>query len=373
MSKFILGIDGGGTKTRAAIVDEGGSLLGTGKGGGSNYDDVGTEAAQTNIGATVAAAWEDAGLAPHPFDAVFLGMAGVVSPTDQGIIHQIAMNLELASADCVGVDHDCRVALAGGLSGRPGIVQIAGTGSSCFGINEAGERWMAGGWGELISDEGSSYWLGVQAMIRAVRAYDGREGPTILLERVLDHLKLGSVNDIMHRLYSQGVTRAEIARLAPAVIEAARQGDWAAQDLVQRGVSDLADCVLAVAKQLGMGDAPELALVGGLMNAVDVFVSPLKEAVWERLPGCSIQRPERVFAGLGDARRPTGATGRGRPAGRGRVACKHLALRRTTLDSARSGAKPDNIPTQQHDNPSDGKPVHCDRWALYHMMMLPVT
>jgi glucosamine kinase len=292
MSKFILGIDGGGTKTRAVIVDEGGGLLGAGVGCGSNYDDIGPEAAQANIGATVRAAWEDAGLAPRPFDAAFLGMAGVVSPTDRGIIHQIAMNLELAPANCVEVDHDCRVALAGGLSGRPGIVQIAGTGSSCFGINAAGERWMAGGWGELISDEGSSYWLGVQAMIRAVRAYDGREGPTILLERVLDHLKLGGMNEIMHRLYSQGMTRAEIAQLAPSVIEAARQGDQAAQELVQRGVSDLADCVQAVARRLGMGDAPELALVGGLMNAVDVFVAPLKAAVWERLPGCSIQRPE---------------------------------------------------------------------------------
>lgn len=151
--------------------------------------------------------------------------------------------------------------------------------------------WPEGG-GDLIGDEGSSYWLGVQAMIRAVRAYDGREGPTLLLDRVLDHLNLEGVEEIMHRLYGQGVTRAEIARLAPDVIEAVRLGDWAAHELVQTAVNDLADCVLAVAERLGMGDAPELVLVGGLMNAVDAFVAPLKEAVWERLPGCSIHRPE---------------------------------------------------------------------------------
>jgi N-acetylglucosamine kinase-like BadF-type ATPase len=111
-------------------------------------------------------------------------MAGVVSPTDRAIMANIAQSLTLAPADRVGVDHDCRIALAGGLSGRPGMVQIAGTGSSTFGVNASGESWRAGGWGQLISDEGSGYWLGVQAMQTAVRAFDGRLPPTLLLRKV---------------------------------------------------------------------------------------------------------------------------------------------------------------------------------------------
>jgi len=250
MKKYILGIDGGGTKTRAAILDEGGHLLGTGIGGPSNYDDIGAKVAQKNIGATVEAAWKSAGIRPQPFGAAFLGVAGVVSPTDRQIIHQIAMNLKLASPNKVGVDHDCRVALAGGLTGRPGIVLIAGTGSSCFGMNEKGDGWRSGGWGELISDEGSSYWLGVQAMIMTVRAYDGRGKATVLFDRVMQQLKLEHINEVMHHLYSKGMTRPEIAKLATIVIEAARAGDQVAQQLIQQAVDDLVDCVLAVAKYI---------------------------------------------------------------------------------------------------------------------------
>jgi N-acetylglucosamine kinase-like BadF-type ATPase len=107
-----------------------------------------------------------------PCDGVFFGMAGVVSTADQAIVHDIARSLGLGGA--VQVDHDIRIALAGGLSGRPGIALIAGTGSSCFGINAAGERWQAGGWGHLISDEGSSYWFGWNAIRLAAGACDGR-------------------------------------------------------------------------------------------------------------------------------------------------------------------------------------------------------
>jgi N-acetylglucosamine kinase-like BadF-type ATPase len=293
MSRYVLGVDGGGTKTHVVIVDEGGCLCGTGLGGPSNYDDVGVAAARAGIGQAVDAARQAAGLAPAPFTAAFLGMAGVVSPQDRDVIRGIAQDLELAPPERVGVDHDCRVALAGGLTGRPGIVLIAGTGSSCYGRNAAGEDWRAGGWGHLISDEGSSYWLGVQAMQLAVRAFDGRSGPTPVMDRVYHQLGLAHMNGIMHHLYVAGMSRAEIASLAPLVIDAARGGDPASLALIQRGTQDLADCVLAVARRLDLADGPcELVLVGGLFRAGDIFVQPLREAVWERLPHCRITFPE---------------------------------------------------------------------------------
>ncbi len=89
MKKYILGIDGGGTKTRAAILDEGGHLLGTGIGGPSNYDDIGAKVAQKNIGATVEAAWKSAGIRPQPFGAAFLGVAGGGGTTPRPNLHPI--------------------------------------------------------------------------------------------------------------------------------------------------------------------------------------------------------------------------------------------------------------------------------------------
>jgi N-acetylglucosamine kinase-like BadF-type ATPase len=289
MTRYVLGIDGGGTKTQAVVVDDRGQLCGTGLGGPSNYDDVGVDITQASIWHSVDAARRVAGLPQAPFAAAFMGMAGVVSPTDRAVIHEIAQNLALASPQTTGVDHDCRIALAGGLTGRPGIVQIAGTGSSTFGLNAAGEGWRSGGWGQLISDEGSSYWLGVEAMRAAVSAFDGRIENTALLEKVQTHLELAHINDIMHRIYITGLSRAEVAALAPLVIEAAREGDVVALALIDRGAQELAACVLAVAHRLGFTTGScELAMVGGLFRAGDIFVQPFKNAVLSKLPHCRV-------------------------------------------------------------------------------------
>ncbi|MDY7076203.1 MAG: BadF/BadG/BcrA/BcrD ATPase family protein, partial [Chloroflexota bacterium] len=291
MTRYVLGIDGGGTKTQAVILNDEGEICGAGTGGISNYDDVGVVTARMHIGQTVDIARDAAGLPAAPFDAAFLGLAGVASATDRGIVRGIAQDLQLAPDALVGVDHDIRIALAGGLSGRPGIVQIAGTGSSCYGRNEAGDHWRSGGWGPLISDEGSGYWLGVEAMRAATRASDGRSQPTTLLEAVLARLELPHIDDIMRHIYMEGISRAETAALGSLVIEAARAGDEVALEIIGRGSQAMADCILAVARHLDFGEC-ELALTGGVFQAGDVVVQPLREAVLERLPRCRITLAE---------------------------------------------------------------------------------
>ena len=241
MTRYVLGIDGGATKTLAAIADEAGRVCGIGAGGPSNVDDIGTDWARANIAQAVAAARVDAGLGAAPFDAAFLGLAGIVAPADRAVVHGIAAGLRLALPERVGVDHDCRIALAGGLSGRPGIVVIAGTGSSCYGRTGAGADWRAGGWGSLIGDEGSGYWLGWQALRSAVRAYDGRGPATRLEADVRRVLGLPDMNAIMHRLYVDELSRAEIAALAPLLLAAARADDPPALALLRGGCADLAD------------------------------------------------------------------------------------------------------------------------------------
>jgi N-acetylglucosamine kinase-like BadF-type ATPase len=225
--------------------------------------------------------------------AVFLGMAGVVSAEDHAIIHGIAERLRLAPPGSVGVDHDCRIALAGGLSGRPGIVLIVGTGSSCYGRNAAGEGWMTGGRGHLIADEGSGYWLGIQAMRAAVMAHDGRLGDTLLLPAVLNALGIRHMDEVLHRLYVVGMSRAEIATLGPLVIEAARAGDATALDLLALGAEELARCVWAAARHLGMDQEPvSVCAVGGIVQAGPIVTAGLHRAVGNRLPAALIQDAE---------------------------------------------------------------------------------
>lgn len=289
----VLGIDGGATKTHAIIMDETGTVLGEGFGGVGNYTVVGADGAQQSFADAVAAARAAAGLDDAPFDAAFLGLASVVSATDHTIIRRIAASLNLAAPENVGVDHDCSIALAGGLSGRPGIVQICGTGSSTFGMNATGEGWRVGGWGRTISDEGSAYWMGVEAMRAAVRAYDGRDPKTVLLDEVLDFLQIPHIDYIYQPLYVEGMSKTEIAKLAPRVIKAAADGDAKAQAIIHTGMELVAECVEAAARKVGLLGAPiELALVGGIFNAGEITVGALREAVTQRVDDCTLVRPE---------------------------------------------------------------------------------
>ena len=290
MKRTFLGVDGGGTKTHVAICDETGLVLGTGLAGASGIDSAGPAAAAITIGAAVEAARRQAGLPHTPFAGVFFGMAGVVSEADRDIVRAIAAQLQLSAA--VGVDHDIRISLAGGLSGRPGVALIAGTGSSCFGLNAAGERWQSGGWGHLISDEGSSYWFGWNAIRLAMGAYDGRWHSS-LLEPVKQRLGLQEMTDMHYRLYTQGISKAEIAALAPLVMAAAAGGDELAQVLIRQGMGELAQMVAAVARHLGWeATGCEVTLTGGLWQAGETVLTPLRGALDALSPGARIVMPE---------------------------------------------------------------------------------
>jgi N-acetylglucosamine kinase-like BadF-type ATPase len=293
MSGYVLGIDGGGTKTHAVIMDSAGRLRGSGYGGASNYDHAGIAGARHAIATAVAQARLAAGIDDAPPAAAFLGMAGVVSDDDRATIRAIATDLALAPAERTGIDHDCRIALAGGLSGRPGIVQIAGTGSACFGMNAAGEAWRAGGWGHLLADEGSSYWLGLAALQALVRAHDGRAAPGELTTQVRAHLGLADMNDIMRRVYVGDMGPGAIAALAPLVVAAAQRGEPLAVHLLERAADELVDCIAAVARRLGLDRGPcELALVGGLFAAGTALTAPLARRLAGVLPECRMLAAE---------------------------------------------------------------------------------
>ncbi len=292
--KYVLGVDGGGTKTYASIVSVCGRLISSGSAGPSNYHDSGIEATKHSLACAIDIAIKQSELEEVKFEAAFLGMAGVVSQADRSVIQRIAKDLELPLNERLGIDHDCRIALAGGLCGRPGIVQIAGTGASTYGRNSAAEEWRSGGWAHLLADEGGGYWFGLSAMKAAVRAEDGRSKETVLRQLVKEQLGLVSMNEIMHRLYVVGMSRAQIAALCPLLIDAARQGDEIALKIVEDGMEHLSECVEAVAAKLGFAQSRscELAIVGGLFNAGDFVIQVLKESVYRRLPGCRITLAE---------------------------------------------------------------------------------
>ena len=128
-----IGVDGGGTHLRVAVATRQGEVLGIGKAGSGNYHNVGAEQFQSNLELALSLAWEASQLPPRQADAVFLGLGGVTTDEDRATIRSIVREVSLMPRDRIGVDHDLRIALMGGLAGEAGVVLIAGTGSSCYG------------------------------------------------------------------------------------------------------------------------------------------------------------------------------------------------------------------------------------------------
>jgi glucosamine kinase len=287
---IILGIDGGGSSTRAVLVDMSGEVIGTGESGPSNYQAVGIEGAGESIRQAVEQAWRRGGRQPESATAAFLGMAGVVSEIDRNVIAGIASALELAPAGRIGIDHDLRTALAGGLGGREGIVLIVGTGSSCYGRRNDGSSWRSGGWGHLLDDVGSGYWLGLQGLIAVSRAADGRGTATSLTDSLLDTIKITDVQELLHTVHNV-LSRADIAALAPLVVQAANSGDHAAFEILRLGTEELARMVQAVAQQLGwISGNVECAVVGGLTGS-DAYLAEIVSTIGKRASNVQVVEP----------------------------------------------------------------------------------
>lgn len=253
---LVLGIDGGGTSTRALIMRADGTVIGQGQSSASNFDSTGVEKASQAIEIAVSQAKHDAKLANDIiFNAAYLGIAGVVSEHDRQIVRDIANKVNLAPQAKIGIHHDCRIALAGALDSKPGIIQIIGTGSSTFGINDAGEEWRSGDWGHLFSDEGSAYDLGRSALRIAVMSYDGRlNPPSPLLNTIPEALGIQHYDDLLYRVYVDGLDKTDTAQLAKLLIDASGEGCPHATKVIQNSASDIADCIRAIREKLELPD-----------------------------------------------------------------------------------------------------------------------
>lgn len=285
---FAMGIDGGGTHTRCLILDEHGKVIGSGGSGPSKPDAVEPERGRANLHEAVGVA-----LGTHDaqrLDTIFIGMGGVICEADVEAVREMLKGLPLRPDIPVGIDHDVRVALAGGTAGQPGIALIVGTGSSCYGRNAAGESWRCGGWGYILDDVGSGFHLGQQALMAVVRGVDGRAPQTALTQPILAALGLHDPNQIMHRIYHPRLDHTGIAALAPIVTQMAER-DPVAKSIIERGCAELAELVAVTARQLKLPEDVLVIPVGSLATESTLFRAVLERAIHAALPAAQIRAP----------------------------------------------------------------------------------
>ena len=236
---YILGIDGGGSKTVCIVIDKSGQVVSRGEAGSSNYQTVGQQTAAFSLEAAINQAV--ASISSAKVKAIGVGLAGIARPRDVQVAQEIVQQLQIAQSilpQNIVIAHDALVALVGGIGKAVGIVAIAGTGSIVFGRNSQGETKRVGGWGPILGDDAGAYAIAVGGMRAALKAYDGRAS-TCLPELLKNHLRLQHLEDLVELVYRSGWGVKEIAALAPLVDLAAACGDRPAQSIIEAAVAEL--------------------------------------------------------------------------------------------------------------------------------------
>ena len=241
MSAVVLGIDGGGTRTRAAIAD-GDKRIAFAENGSIKRLRVGAAVAEQNLRTLLSEVYRQAGVT-----AVRAASAGVASATMPGVpewIQAVFAEFGVERSEVVG---DEFIALDAAFKGGPGILQIAGAGTNCIGRAPDGGRESAGGWSSRLGDEGSGYWIGLHAVRRALRAYD-REDRTRILDVVGKLWNTPSVEELVN--LGDSTPGPDFAALAPAISQLAEEGAAVALGVLQQAAADLVDSVLLVRSKL---------------------------------------------------------------------------------------------------------------------------
>jgi N-acetylglucosamine kinase-like BadF-type ATPase len=248
---YVLGIDAGGTKTVCYLADGNGTIVGEGRGSGANLQAHGELEVEKVLHGIIELAVGDRSVAPA---AVCIGIAGVDRAEDDRIVRAMMRRLGFRSHTLIV--NDALIALVAGVGDGPGVVIIAGTGSIAYGVNPERQAARAGGWGYVLGDEGSGFWIGREALMAVVREADGRGPRTRLTPLVLEHFTLSEVSGLVREIYDQGLHRRAVAALGPVVARAREDGDIVAGEILRHASEELTRAAASVTERLQMrGDA----------------------------------------------------------------------------------------------------------------------
>jgi N-acetylglucosamine kinase-like BadF-type ATPase len=280
----VLGIDGGGTHTRASIVD-GDKLLGHGMSGSIKRLRVGAEAAEANLREVLEDVYAQAGV-----KSVKAACCGIASVSMPGITEWVTAVLDDFGVEKSEVVGDQVIALDAAFRGGPGILQIAGTGSNTIGRAPDGSIESAGGWSSRLGDEGSGYWIGLHSVRRALRAYDRGE-PTQVLKKVGEIWGTPDLDKLVN--LGDGTPGPDFAALAPAIYELAQAGDPVAVGVLKQAAADLTEFVLLVREKLRKkhniaGEVP-VAWTGGVVEKMTIVREAFFKGLHDVAPALPIQ------------------------------------------------------------------------------------
>jgi N-acetylglucosamine kinase-like BadF-type ATPase len=285
----VLGIDAGGTKTVCLLADDQGQIVAEARRSGANLQAVGELEVEKVLHEVMDQAIGDRAVVPA---AICLGIAGVDRPDDYATVRGIMKRIGYKAR--VVVVNDALIALEAGVPGHPGIVVISGTGSIAYGRNARGEAARSGGWGYVLGDEGSGYWIGRAALRAVLREADKRGPATALSPMLLAHFGVSQPPQLIHHVYNTNLKPTAIAALARCVQSAFSEGDSVAVGILRGAANELEAFALSVARRLELlGEPLVFILAGGVFRAVPWLQQELERRLPVAAPASQVRLLDR--------------------------------------------------------------------------------
>ncbi|PSL41623.1 N-acetylglucosamine kinase-like BadF-type ATPase [Planomicrobium soli] len=290
---YVLGIDGGGTRTSGIVADEKGNIYmqaATGRSNPNTLSQRGFEQVMKDLLLGLKQQNEEI------YNQVAICFAGIAGVDESQRTSEVAELLRgyLPEETMLIVQNDAINALYSGTIGEAGIVQISGTGAITYGINEQQKEVRAGGWGFLFDEAGSGFAVGKAALRAVFKEYDQRGPATSLTGRLLEHFQVDKATEIISLVYGQEYARAVIAPLAPLVVEEAAASDHVAQDILVGACEEMLRSINTCHRQLFRPDHPTtIVLAGGVFSDWPLFSSIFKDLTKGELPN-AVFRPTQI-------------------------------------------------------------------------------
>src|SRR4026209_1261870 len=290
MLSGLVGVDGGGTKTEAVIIDANQRVIGEGRAGPSNPLRVVIAGAAAAVREAIDSACAAAKLRRGDLIAAQIGLAGA---RRRELRERMRETLAPLGVGEIQVVTDADIALYGATDGAPGLVVIAGTGSICCGINARRKRFCAGGWGPIAGDEGGGAWLARRALRAVAYASDGRGPETALTDFACTYFHVTSADDLTTAIYAPTITNERLAGFGRDVVDAAEADGKGALHIVADGGTELGQAAVAVIRHLQMErERFQIAYVGGVFrSAGDLMLETLRAEVSKVAPRAYFEPP----------------------------------------------------------------------------------
>lgn len=292
MNGYVIGVDGGGTKTAVKVADLDGRILHSFETGAINLNGESEENVNSNLKCILTEV-------DKRFDGLgacrgmCLGTAGVSNPKVRLILEDTIRDKGYKGNLIITGDHE--TALYGALGVQEGVIIVAGTGSICYGKNAAGQEYRTGGFGYLIDDEGSGYAIGRDILTAIIHAYDGRGEKTVLTDMVFEQLKMSAIAEIIGYIYRKDFNKRDIAALAPCIVQAYLQGDLAAENIINKCGSELLNLIRPVIEKLELTGC-SLAMTGSVLRKNEFIRKSFVDLVSENYPDIECKLPDNDAA-----------------------------------------------------------------------------